>query len=192
MGLIWDYFRETLRLPFIQKPGPLAMLSAGGADRLDIVRDEILAVRDQFFAPRCEDVYLVRFAASRGIARSPEEPEEHWRERVRFAYHWWARGGRESAMAEALMVGFGFVRAVVINMRAEDPARWASFRVMLTSGSTDDVPAVSVASIVWAINESKPARSKLAALQFATASGLYIGAGSVTGITVTTLPYLEE
>jgi hypothetical protein len=96
--------------------------------------------------------------------RGPLEPEEHWQVRVRLAYHWWARGGRESAMAEALTLGFGFDTAKVINMRAEYPLRWASFRVFLEGGAGDIL--LRLDQVRWAVNEVKPARSKLEELRF--------------------------
>ena len=164
MGLFWGYFRDTLRLPFTAKPGPLAMLAEGGADSLDPARDVILSLRDQFFPARCEDAFLLRFARSRGIVRAPLEPEEHWQARVRFAYRWWARGGRQSAMAEGLVLGFGFDTARVISLLAEDPARWASFRVEMTGGAGDIL--LRLDQIKWAINEVKPARSLLDGLRF--------------------------
>jgi len=188
MGILWDYFRETLRLSFIQQPGPLAMLAEGGSTALDAARDDMLALRDQFLPSRCEDDLLYRFAVARGIVRHPLEPAEHWKERIRFAYVWWVAGGRASALAEALTIGFGFARVTVINMRAEDPARWASFKVTLESGPVT-APPVGTASVIWAINEVKPARSKCGALQFATPSKMYIAAGNVIGITVTTQPH---
>ncbi|MDD5107548.1 MAG: hypothetical protein PHC49_18290 [Desulfuromonadaceae bacterium] len=190
MGLFWDYFLRALRLPFIQRPGPLAMLAEGGADSLDAARTDMLGLRDQFFPSRCDDAFLYRFAAARGIVRHPLEPAEHWAERIRFAYAWWVSGGRESAMAEALTAGFGFTKADVFNMRIEDPARWASFKVWLLCESIT-VPSVSAASVIWAINEVKPARSKLATLGFATPGTMHIAAASAIGITVTTPAHPE-
>jgi len=189
MGLLWSYFRDTLRLPFLAKPGPLAMLAQGGAECLDctpvpvtfegepvtfegepvtwgtIATREIIALlRDQFLPSRCEDVYLERFAASRGIVQAPLEPEQYWQARIRFAYHWWARGGRESAMVEGLRLGFGFEAARVESLRGEDPAKWASFRVVLTGGPGDIL--LQVDRVRWAINEVKPARSLCRELKF--------------------------
>jgi hypothetical protein len=190
MGIFWDYFRRTLRLPFIQQPGPLAMLADGGADSLDAARDDMLTLRDQFLPARCEDAFLYRFAAARGIVRHPLEPDEHWKERIRCAYVWWVAGGRVSAMGEALTAGFGFAGANVVNLRLEDPARWASFRVLLTTAAAS-APAVGIESIAWAINEVKPGRSKLVALTIATPGELHIAAGSMASMTATTSAYPE-
>ena len=162
MGLFFDYFRRTLRLPFISASGPLALLAEGGADCLDTVREIILILRDQFLPARCEDVLLVRFAAVRGIRRAAFEPEEYWLSRVRFAYAWYIRGGRASALEEALCAGFGFISAKVVNLRDEDPARWASFRIVLDGAFGDLLSRFD--QLEWAINEVKPARSKLAGM----------------------------
>jgi P2-related tail formation protein len=191
MGLLWQYFRDTLRLPFLGKPGPLAMWVEGAASCLDTIRETILVLRDQYLPALCEDVYLEKFAASRGIVRAPLEPVEYWQARIRFAYHWWARGGRESAMVEGLKLGFGFADAKVINMRAEDPDRWASFRVILEGGDGDIM--LRLDQIRWAINEVKPARSKLDEIKFYAPDlraerfcGIVAHGGSITTI----FPYL--
>jgi len=164
MSVFWNYFTKTLRLPFILVGGPLAMLAEGAAESLDEVRDVIISLRDQFTPARCEDANLTRFAAARGIVQSPLEPDAHWQARVRFAYHWWASGGRSSALAEGLELGFGFDSADVVSLRSDDPARWASFRVILWGGSGDILTRLS--QIRWAINEVKPARSLLTELKF--------------------------
>src|SRR6185369_13887498 len=150
MGLFWDYFKRTLRLAFIQHPGPLAMLAEGAAALLDTVRDVVLQLRDQFLPFLCEDVYLARFARSRGIVRNPLEPDDHWQARVRFAYNWWIRGGRPSAMSEALRVGFGFVDVKVINM-ASAGEQWAEFKVIAYQPRTE--LACTPEQVLWAINE---------------------------------------
>lgn len=162
MGLFWEYFRDTLRIPFILKRDALAMLAEGGAGNLDGVRDIIITLRDQFFAERCEEVVLANFARSRGIVRAPLEPEASWRGRVRFAYLWWQRGGRAGGMAKVLIDYFGFAAVDVVNMRAEDPARWAEFTVTC-SMIGEEAPFTSD-QVTWLINEMKPARSKLAGL----------------------------
>uniref|UniRef100_C6E6P4 Phage tail protein n=1 Tax=Geobacter sp. (strain M21) TaxID=443144 RepID=C6E6P4_GEOSM len=191
MGLLWTYFRDTLRAPFLAKAGPLAALVQGAAACLDTVRDVISTLRDQFLPARCEDVYLERFAASRGIVRAPLEPVEYWQARVRFAYHWWARGGRASAMTEGLTIGFGFDSAKVVNLRAEDPLRWASFRVVMEGGDGDILLRLN--QIRWAINEVKPARSKLEQMKFYAPTQRVertTGIAAMCGVVTTIFPYL--
>lgn len=190
MGLFWDYFRKTLRWPQILVPGALAMLAEGGAACLDATRDVILQLRDQAFPSRCETVNLDRFAASRGIVRSPLEPDDHWYGRIRFAYLWWVRGGRESAMQESMRFGFGFTSCEVINLRAEDPLRWASFRLVL-EGVQGDI-MTSLDAVTWAVNEVKPARSKLDSMQLyavAEPSSLQRGIATIGGHATVIYPY---
>lgn len=187
MGLFWSYFKGTLRLPFLFGAGPLVVLVQGAARSLDEVREIILGIRDQFLAARCEDANLTRYGGSRGITRSTLEPKAYWTARVRYAYHWWARGGRQSAMAEGLTGGFGFESAEVVNMRAEDAAKWASFRVVMKGGAGDVL--LHIDQVRWAISEVKPARSKLLGLKFYAPdspvqqySGIASNGGSVTTI----------
>jgi hypothetical protein len=186
MGLFWDYFRDTLRFGPISKPGALAMLADGASALLDGTRDVALQLRDQFSPVRCEDAYLARFAASRGIVRNTLETDDHWLMRVRFAYRWYARGGRASAMAETLRVGFGFASVEVINAKIGGPLydettgytlvdettgaqliydnsdRWAEFVVIVTLDTPTSV--YDKEQLLWAVNEVKPARSKCAAI----------------------------
>lgn len=189
MGLFWDYFKKELRFPFLLKGGALAMLAEGGGIVLDAARDVVLQLRDQFFPSRCEQAYLTNYARSRGIVRNPLEPEEHWLARVRFAYNWWVRGGRASAMAEALRIGFDFADVMVINHGAEgslidetsglmlidettgaalnyerNSLRWAEFSVIIYFKGNESIYTMD--QIIWAINEVKPARSKLAEIFF--------------------------
>lgn len=164
MSLFWDYFRNTLRFPPILRPGPLAMLAEGAALGLDAARNVILQLRDQFLPEKCEDVYLARYARSRGIVRAPLEPEGHYQARIRLAYLWWRRGGRASAMKQVLVSYFGFARVDIINLRTEDPDRWAEFRVVCEL--VGEQPIFTLDQVVWAINEIKPAGKKLAEVLF--------------------------
>jgi len=187
MNLFWDYFKQKLRLGFISLPGPLAMLAEGAALCLDDVRAIILRLRDQFLPELCDDAFLDNFARSRGIVQAPLETTAHYQGRVRFAYLWWARGGRAGAMRLTLMEFFGFGNVSIISLRDEDPARWAEFRTEIeVLGSNMEV---SEAQVEWAINEAKPARSKLSEVQylFATSGAvprLAIGIQSSEVITI--------
>ncbi|BCS55207.1 phage tail protein [Geobacter sp. SVR] len=164
MRLFWAYFRDTLRLPFIQQHGALAMLAEGGAELLDAARDLIGTLRDQFLPERCEAAVLAHFARSRGIVRAQQEPEAHWIGRVRLAYLWHSRGGRAGALRQVLIAYYGFADVRVINLRGEDPERWAEFWVECELVGTESL--FSQAQVEWAINEIKPARSKLSEVLF--------------------------
>ncbi|BCS54571.1 phage tail protein [Geobacter sp. SVR] len=164
MGRFWAYFRDTLRLPFIQLPGALAMLAEGSAELLDTARGLIVTLRDQYLAERCEAALLAHFARSRGIVRVQQEPEAHWIGRVRLAYLWHIRGGRAGALRQVLLAYYGFADVRVINLRGEDPERWAEFRVECELIGSE--PLFSQTQVEWAINEIKPARSKLSEVLF--------------------------
>jgi len=191
MGLFWHYFRDTLRPTFIQTSDALALLAEGSARLLDDVRDIIITLRDQYSPTRCEPANLSRFAASRGLVRHALEPEEHWLARISFAYHYWARGGRASSLEEALRLGFGFAGAGVVRINTsgalydetsgaglydestgaildyDNSERWAEFLVVCYLRPDQQVSGVSVMNgVIWAINEVKPARSKLAGVLF--------------------------
>ena len=158
-GVFWRYFRDTLRLPVTLVGGALAMLAEGASGTLDVVRAVCLSLRDQFFVETCEDVYIARFARSRGIVRSPLESADGYSARVRLAYLWHKRGGRAGQMAQTLTDYFGFAGIEIVNLRAEDADRWAELRVVIRSMGTATV--YDEAQTAWAINEIKPARSKL-------------------------------
>lgn len=186
--MFWDYFKKELRFPAIFRPGPLAMLADGAAGLLDTVREIIIQLRDQFFPLLCETEQLKRFAAARGIVRAPLEAEDYWLSRVKFAYLFWAMGGRASSLAEALCKSFDFTSVDIINLGASDAlidettaaplfdetsgepleyvdeGRWAEFVVIVYMKT--DAPQYIQEQVIWAINDVKPARSKLAAIMY--------------------------
>jgi P2-related tail formation protein len=176
MGVFGDYFKKTLRWPLLASPGPLSMLVDGGASVLDIARDHIMWLRNQFAPALCEDEFLIHFARSRGVRRAPLETEEHYQARVRAAYLWWSRGGRASSLEQTLVRYFGFASVTVESLRDEDPDRWAEFRVVLDVQGSDLTMGFEHSE--WAINEIKPARSKLAGINIRReqASPLYLAA----------------
>jgi len=162
-SIFWNYFKKTLQFILIQKAGPLAQMTKGGALALDKAREDDLWLRDQFMPGRCDDEFLANFAKSRGIVRAPQEPEEYYQNRIRMAYIWYILGGRDDGMEQAMMNYFGFTEADVINLRNEDPERWAEFRVKLNGVVGDILDRLD--QVEWAVNEVKPARSKLAELE---------------------------
>lgn len=98
MGALWDYFKNTLRFPLIFSPGPLAQVSQGGAEVLDNAKEDELWLRKQFLPSLCDDGFLARFAASRGIRRWPYESNALWRDRVIRAYVFFMLGGKKAGL----------------------------------------------------------------------------------------------
>ncbi|PKN67196.1 MAG: hypothetical protein CVU57_04385 [Deltaproteobacteria bacterium HGW-Deltaproteobacteria-15] len=164
MGVFWAYFRDKLRWPLIHRPGALSALVEGAAGLLDAAREDVLWLRDQFFAEQCEEVFLSKFAKSRGIGRAPLETDKNYLWRVRFAYLWWIGAGRPDHMIDVLAKFFGFGGGWISNLREEDPERWAEFRVHIDV--IGDTLHFTEQQVVWAINEMKPARSKLAEIVY--------------------------
>lgn len=177
MGLFWEYFKKKLRLIYLSQTGPLSLLAEGASSCLDEARANVLSLRNQFLPELCDEAFLTNFARSRGIVQAPLETKAHYQGRVRFAYLWWARGGRAGAMRLTLMEFFGFGDVTITSLRDEDPARWAEFRVEIEV--LGENLEVSEAQVEWAINEAKAARSKLAEAQY-----IYATRGAVPRLAV--------
>lgn len=157
----WRYFRETLRWPLIHAPGPLAALVKGLAVSLDEIRDDILYFRQQWFPARCEDALVPGYGTSRGLVRHPKESAAQFRARVVNAWRWHLLGGKVEGLPEILRF-YGFEVLAVENMRQFAPTRWAEFMVRLKTPESDIGQAEQVADIktlIWLVNEYKPARS---------------------------------
>lgn len=153
MGLFWNYFRKTLRFPLIWKAGPIGVLVEGGAKCLDMAREAILWLRDQFLPTKAETQYLEEFAVSRGLRRFPDEAEINWHNRIKFAYRFWKKGGKLSGITEIFEI-FGFTDVEIVELTAPT---WAQDDIVLTL--FDGAPYAKY--LFWAFNEVKPARSKL-------------------------------
>lgn len=157
----WRYFHDILRWPLIHSPGPLSALARGQAASLDETRDDILYFRQQWFPEHCEDALIPGFGASRGLTRHPRESAEQFRARVVNAWRWHLLGGKVQGLPEILKF-YGFEVLAVENMRQFAPTRWAEFMVRLKTPESDIGQAEQVADIktlIWLVNEYKPARS---------------------------------
>jgi hypothetical protein len=154
----WTYFHDRLRFGLIDKPGPLQALAKGLALRLDTVRDDAVFLRAQMFPQLCEPELLPAYGMSRGITRHHTETPEQFRSRVLNAYAWHLLGGKQEGLPEILQF-YGFSVERIDNLRRYHTSRWAEFQVGLAAGG--DV-LETLDTLVWLINEYKPARSVLA------------------------------
>lgn len=173
MGLFWTYFKDGLRWPLIQRAGALAALVEGAARTLDQAREDILWLRRQCHPATCEEQFLDRLGQARGLVRRPQESTARWRARVVKAYAWQRLGGSQSGMPRILEL-YDFPGAVFTSLRQEDAARWAEFRV--EAPITEEISREGVESLLWVVNDTKPARSKLAEVilyQLATGGDLF-------------------
>ena len=166
MSPFWRYFRDTLRLGLIDKPGPLQALGKGLAFSLDTVRDDAVFLRAQWFPQLCEPELVPAFGESRGLARHHTETPEQFRRRVINAYAWHMLGGKQEGLPQILEF-YGYTVAEIENLRTYQPSRWAEFQVGLHTPATptgQNAILADLQTLVWLINAYKPARSVLARL----------------------------
>lgn len=188
MAVFWNYFKNTLKFALIWSPGPLTSLVRGAAGVLDDAREAELWLRDQFLPERCETANLDEFARSRGITRAAYETDVQYYERVRLAWNWFVTGGRESGVKRIVSDACGIDTVDIINLRDTDPARWAEFRVRINNIEGDMLSKLP--TMTWAINEVKPARSKLAGYElvlYLEKASAWIGFGGPVSGAVTTI-----
>lgn len=102
MGLFFDYFKKTLRFPLIWREGHLSLLVRGGAASLDQAREDVLSCRTQAMPETCDLENLARIGEGRGIRQWPHEPDEFFRNRVRYAFKFFKMGGKRSGLQEIL------------------------------------------------------------------------------------------
>lgn len=162
----WKYFNDKLRWALINAPGPVAAVIQGLAHRLDVVRDDVVFLRDQGFARRCEPELVPVHGYARGITRHVTETPEQFRQRVINAYAWHMLGGKQEGLPQILRF-YGFDIAEIVSMRKFQSSRWAEFQIGLHNpGDLAEQNAIleTLETLVWLVNEYKPARSILARL----------------------------
>lgn len=162
----WKYFHDTLSWRLIDAPGPVAALARGLAHRLDMVRDDALFLRDQGFPQKCEPELVPVHGNARGLSRHYTEALEQFRQRVTNAYAWHMLGGKWEGLPQILRF-YGFDIANIEGLRKYQSSRWAEFQVAPgSSGNIEELNAMlaGLETLVWLINEYKPARSLLARL----------------------------
>jgi hypothetical protein len=175
MEIFWRYFRDTLGWPLVRVPGALAAIVAGAASLLDQVREDMLWLRRQFNPATCEEQYLDHYAQARGIRHHRLESADRFRARVVNAYTWQLQGGRVAGLF-AILSHYGYAVVRIVNLRDEDPARWAEFRVV-TDPPAEGFGADDYELLAWVINEQKPARSKLAGIRLTRSASLALFSG---------------
>jgi len=194
MSLFWKYFREKLRWPLIWRPGVLAVLVKGGALVLDDARESILWLRNQFSPEICNGDHVANFAKSRGILRHALETDnEKFRQRVISAYAWQMFGGRAQGLPK-ILGHYGYKVNKLINLRDEDPNRWAEFRAEVQPPEGKGFEEKDFNLVPFVINDQKPARSKLDAviMHVDTQSRCpHVGIGMVCGETITVYPWSQ-
>ena len=164
MSEFWKYFHDRLAWPLIHNPGPLAGLVRGLSLSLDGTRDDIVYFRRQWFPELCAADLVPDFGTGRGLVRHPKETAEQFRARVVNAWRWHQLGGRTEGLPEILRF-YGFETVRIDNMRQWQPGRWAEFQIGLATPATQAEQQALLAdldTLLWLVNEYKPARSVLA------------------------------
>ncbi|WP_051294884.1 phage tail protein [Maridesulfovibrio bastinii] len=161
-----DYIFKKLRWPLCMSSGPIAVVVHGLARVFNDVVMDINWLRDQFNPATCENQFVQPLAESRGIKRHRLETDDNkFRQRVVKAFAWQLLGGKSAGMP-VLLKHFGYETEEPVNLRSEDQKRWAEFRINLTT-PISPIQQDDFELLGWAINESKPARSKLASIRVA-------------------------
>ena len=165
MSLFWKYFKDTLKWRWIQAAGPMAALVQGAAIVMDGVREDILWLRLQAFPDTCDDQFLAIHGEARGIYQRENETLARYRTRVIKAYAWQLLGGKNLGLPK-ILEHYGYPGTQIYNMKEEDPARWAEFKIKLPDTVGKVISETDFPAIFEAVEDQKPARSKLAAITF--------------------------
>lgn len=164
MGVMWEYFHDTLRWNLIRlTKSALSLMGEGGGNTLDDAREAILWLRKQFLPATAEADYLPAYATSRSITRHPSESDAQFKARVVRAWYWHYLGGKQAGLPKILEF-YGYGEATIRNWREVDPALWAEFWCDLLPPTSVALLPADLRLIVWALNEYKPARSRLRGL----------------------------
>lgn len=186
----WRWVREVLAWPFIRTPGPLACVVEACARAADDVLADVHWLRDQFNPATCEDAYVDRYGAARGLTRHHKESAAQWRRRVCAAMAWHKLAGRTLGMPQ-ILAHYGYTGGIMCNLAAEGaPERWAHFRAELVTG---DYPVTDAdwELIRWVLNSTKPAKSVLENITIVVQARLItrIAVGQISGEVTTIAPW---
>lgn len=163
MGAFWNYFAEKLCWPQSFAPGPLQAIVRGLARHLDVAREDMPYLRDQFFPEHCAPELVPDHGTSRSLVRHPRETPGQFRTRVGHAWGWHMLGGKTLGLPQILRF-YGFEALNIETLRdAGYPTRWAEFMVGLKTPQNNNYTDIlaTLETLIWLINEYKPARSVL-------------------------------
>lgn len=150
----WPYIKSLNWIPAF-KPGPLQAILRGIGRHLDDTRDDIMTLRDQFVVRTCEDSRLTDYARSRDVIRSYYDSDSQWRARVEGCFRWFQLGGRVEGL-KAILADYGAPGAEIVNLRFEDPDKWAEFFLSVP------LPELTLIKQIYElVLQYKPARSKM-------------------------------
>jgi len=177
MTTFTEYFFYLMHRIF--KRGPR---SNSDADKLakslgpdyDAAMESLFMLREQALVITATGKALDQLGKDGGLARYRDEDDEAYRRRLLAAFSIHTQVGTKAAMLAAFHI-LGFMGADIDELRAEDPNRWAEFRVVLSLPAAIFSEA-DRSNILATIRKMKPAHTKLAELNLEAPSDDVTGA----------------
>jgi len=159
--MFWKYF-QSLRFLLIDFPGIFQGLVRGASISLDLARDDIFWLREQFLPSLTEN--LNEMGSSRGLHKYIGETDEQFRFRIEMAFLFWKQTQSKAGLQDFLMEYTGLENLFFKNIDGE---RWAEFSIdaKIPDQGFGDQQMTVLFNIV---DELKPARSKLAGINLKT------------------------
>jgi hypothetical protein len=181
-----EYLYRLMHIIF--KRGPRERSDADALARAlgpeyDLLQEAIFIMREQALVATAGGRALDALGAERGIRRWMGEPDDHYRRRLLAAYRTYASDGTRAGMLAMLRV-LGYPEAEVHELYRDGVVsplfdghnrydgtivhsggvRWAEFRVKAKIEEDRSFTAADLALLLEAINNAKPAHTKLAEL----------------------------
>ena len=159
MGVLWKYFRETLRFPLIWRPGPLSVVAEGGADALDRARDGLRWLLDQYIPELCDDDFVETHAVSRAVRRWYGGSSPSLRQLAADSYMIYRLGGRPAGLERVL--GWMGIDAVIVEAHNQSPPLPPFFFDVVL----EHYPGDYLDDLMRAVMAFKPARSWISSIR---------------------------
>ncbi len=159
-----EYFWYLLHRVFKRAPknSDAEKLAKALGPNYDLAQETIFRLREQSFLATATGKALDQLGRDRGLPRYREETDEEYQLRLLAAYSIHSQIGTAAAMLDTFQ-RLGFTDAEIQELRAEDPNRWAEFRVNLPLPEASFTEAQRT-NLLNTISRMKPAHTKLAGL----------------------------
>lgn len=176
-----DYFYILLHRIFKRVPrqnSDADKLAKALGPNYDEAMEAIFKLREQALGITAQGKALDLIGKERLLPRYGGESDEAYRLRLMNAYSIHSQAGTAAAMTGAFE-RLGFTGAEIVEMRPEDPERWAEFRVLV--GLPEAVfSELDYTSFINTIKQMKPAHTILASLDIEAPAGDINGANDDT------------
>ena len=161
---LYEGWLPELAPPWLQGPRGRALLEGWGSGLDEYASWLATGVLARWAAIAPEDA-LNLLGTERGLTRYPGESLESWRSRVLGAWDFWSWAGTEYGLRVALgQLGYA---SAIVPAWTYDSARWSEFDVFIYPNARSyDGQQEERNRILGAINQIKPAHTKLAQLVY--------------------------